>query len=134
MRRAHRRPHHGHLLHHHHHHHFSWQPREPDAAPHTHTNGPLYLTLTLTLTLAPLDPRMTSRVTLIHGLSLPIGAHFHVPHGLSNAMLLPAVTAFSLPGAPVRYAECSRAMGFATEEDDVTAAGAKLLSGLTGAP
>ena len=27
-------------------------------------------------------------VTLIHGMSRPIGAHFHVPHGLSNAMLL----------------------------------------------
>jgi len=32
----------------------------------------------------------------------PIGAHFHVPHGLSNAMLLPSITAFSLPGAPQR--------------------------------
>lgn len=28
-------------------------------------------------------------VTLIHGMSRPIGALFHVPHGLSNAMLLP---------------------------------------------
>ena len=31
-------------------------------------------------------------VALVHGMSRPIGAHFHVPHGLSNAMLLPAVT------------------------------------------
>ena len=38
-------------------------------------------------------------VALVHGMSRPIGAHFHVPHGLSNAMLLPAVTAFSLPKA-----------------------------------
>eukprot|EP00277_Geminigera_cryophila_P043772 CAMPEP_0173089368 /NCGR_PEP_ID=MMETSP1102-20130122/25852_1 /TAXON_ID=49646 /ORGANISM="Geminigera sp., Strain Caron Lab Isolate" /LENGTH=369 /DNA_ID=CAMNT_0013973177 /DNA_START=67 /DNA_END=1175 /DNA_ORIENTATION=- len=52
-------------------------------------------------------------VTLIHGMSRPIGAHFHVPHGLSNAMLLPSITAFSLPGAPQRYAQASRAMGFA---------------------
>jgi len=69
-------------------------------------------------------------VTLIHGLSRPIGAFFHVPHGLSNAMLLPRVTAFSLPGAPARYATCSRAMGFASEADDDAAAGARLLEGL----
>ena len=37
-------------------------------------------------------------VTLVHGMSRPIGAHFHVAHGLSNAMLLPAVTAFSVSG------------------------------------
>ncbi len=35
-------------------------------------------------------------VTLIHGMSRPIGALFHVPHGLSNAMLLPEVTAWSV--------------------------------------
>ncbi len=44
-------------------------------------------------------------------MSRPIGAHFHVAHGLSNAMLLPAVTAFSAPGAIDRYAACARAMG-----------------------
>ena len=32
-------------------------------------------------------------VALVHGMSRPIGAAFHVPHGMSNAMLLPAVTA-----------------------------------------
>jgi alcohol dehydrogenase class IV len=30
-----------------------------------------------------------SSVALVHGMSRPIGAHFHVTHGLSNAMLLP---------------------------------------------
>jgi alcohol dehydrogenase class IV len=50
-------------------------------------------------------------VALVHGMSRPIGAFFHVPHGLSNAMLLPAVTAFSLEAAPARYADCARAMG-----------------------
>ena len=38
-------------------------------------------------------------VALVHGMSRPIGAFFHVPHGLSNAMLLPEVTAFSAPAA-----------------------------------
>ena len=50
-------------------------------------------------------------VALVHGMSRPLGAHFHIPHGLSNAMLLPAVTAFSVEAALDRYAECARAMG-----------------------
>lgn len=52
-------------------------------------------------------------VALVHGMSRPIGAFFHVPHGLSNAMLLPAITRWSLPAATVRYADCARAMGVA---------------------
>ncbi|MFD1067814.1 iron-containing alcohol dehydrogenase [Oceanobacillus locisalsi] len=36
-----------------------------------------------------------SSVCLVHGMSRPIGALFHVPHGISNAMLLPAVLDFS---------------------------------------
>jgi alcohol dehydrogenase class IV len=54
-------------------------------------------------------------VCLVHGMSRPIGAHFHVPHGLSNAMLLPEITAFSITAAPERYADCARAMGIASE-------------------
>jgi alcohol dehydrogenase class IV len=50
-------------------------------------------------------------VALVHGMSRPLGVQFHVPHGLSNAMLLPAVTAFSAEAAVVRYAECARTMG-----------------------
>ena len=69
-------------------------------------------------------------VALVHGMSRPIGAHFHVPHGLSNAMLLPAVTAYSLPGAPARYAEAARRIGFAAAADTDATAGAKLLAGL----
>ena len=49
---------------------------------------------------------------LVHGMSRPIGAYFHVPHGLSNAILLPAVTRFSLPGNPERYAAFGKAAGF----------------------
>jgi alcohol dehydrogenase class IV len=54
-----------------------------------------------------------SSVTLVHGMSRPIGAHFHVAHGLSNAMLFPAVTEYSVSGAPSRYADCARAYGVA---------------------
>ncbi|PKI02013.1 iron-containing alcohol dehydrogenase [Glaciecola sp. 33A] len=56
-------------------------------------------------------------VALVHGMSRPIGAFFHVPHGLSNAMLLPSVTAFSIAGACPRYAMCARTMGIATNVD-----------------
>jgi alcohol dehydrogenase class IV len=52
-----------------------------------------------------------SSVALVHGMSRPIGAKFHVPHGLSNAMLLPAVTRFSVRSSPGRYADCARAVG-----------------------
>src|SRR5271165_1719814 len=38
-------------------------------------------------------------VALVHGMSRPIGAFFHVPHGLSNAMLLPEITTFSAAAA-----------------------------------
>ena len=69
-------------------------------------------------------------VALVHGMSRPIGAFFHVPHGLSNAMLLPAVTAFSIPAAPERYADCARAMGVAGEGDSVEVANDKLLTEL----
>ncbi len=69
-------------------------------------------------------------VALVHGMSRPIGAFFHVPHGLSNAMLLPAVTAFSAPSALRRYAECARAMGVAGEDEGDQAAVARLLEEL----
>jgi alcohol dehydrogenase class IV len=71
-----------------------------------------------------------SSVALVHGMSRPIGAAFHVPHGLSNAMLLPAVTAFSLPAALPRYATAARQVGLADAADDDAAAGAKLVAGL----
>lgn len=65
-----------------------------------------------------------SSVALVHGMSRPIGAHFHIAHGLSNAMLLPAITAYSVPGAQSRYADCARALGVAAAHaDDALAAG-----------
>lgn len=69
-------------------------------------------------------------VALVHGMARPIGAHFHAPHGLSNAMLLPAVTRYSVPGAEGRYAEASRRIGFAAVTDADPVAAAKLITGL----
>jgi alcohol dehydrogenase class IV len=69
-------------------------------------------------------------VALVHGMSRPIGAFFHVPHGLSNAMLLPAITAFSAPEATKRYADCARAIGVAPDSEGDQAAVARLLDTL----
>jgi alcohol dehydrogenase class IV len=69
-------------------------------------------------------------VTLIHGMSRPIGALFHVPHGLSNAMLLPAVTAWSVSHAPARYAHCARYMGVAQESQSDEMACEQLVAAL----
>jgi alcohol dehydrogenase class IV len=71
-----------------------------------------------------------SSVALVHGMSRPIGAAFHVPHGMSNAMLFPAVTEFSLDAAPARYAACARAMGVANDRHSDADAAAALLEEL----
>lgn len=52
-----------------------------------------------------------SSVALVHGMSRPLGAVFHLPHGLSNAVLLPTVTRFSIESAPERYATVARTIG-----------------------
>lgn len=49
-----------------------------------------------------------SSVCLVHGMSRPIGAIFHLAHGLSNALLLPEITRWSLRGAMARYAQVAR--------------------------
>jgi alcohol dehydrogenase class IV len=46
-----------------------------------------------------------SPVAAVHALAHPIGGGFHVPHGLSNALVLPHVMRFNAPVAGERYAE-----------------------------
>lgn len=71
-----------------------------------------------------------SSVALVHGMSRPIGAHFHVAHGLSNAMLMPLVTQWSAPMALPRYAECARAMGVARDGESDQGAVGRLVEAL----
>jgi alcohol dehydrogenase class IV len=71
-----------------------------------------------------------SSVCLVHGMSRPLGVQFHLAHGLSNAILLPAVTRFSVPGAINRYAKIARIMELATIIDSDEVACEKLLKGL----
>jgi alcohol dehydrogenase class IV len=52
-----------------------------------------------------------SSVAMVHGMSRPIGACFHVPHGLSNAILLPLVMEFSCVATPEKFADIADAMG-----------------------
>jgi alcohol dehydrogenase class IV len=71
-----------------------------------------------------------SSVCLVHGMSRPIGALYHIPHGLSNAILFPAVTEYSIPGALERYAIIARTMRYASEMDSDEYAGSALVKGL----
>lgn len=72
-----------------------------------------------------------SSVTLVHGMSRPIGALFHVPHGISNAMLLTTCLSFALDGAYKRFAELGRVIGAATRQEDDEAAAKEFIEELT---
>lgn len=54
-------------------------------------------------------------VTIVHGMSRPIGALFHVAHGISNAMLLKECLTFALDGAYDRFARLGEAIGVAKD-------------------
>lgn len=54
-------------------------------------------------------------VTLVHGMSRPIGALFHVAHGISNAMLIKECLAYVLDGCYERFATIARTIGAASE-------------------
>jgi alcohol dehydrogenase class IV len=71
-----------------------------------------------------------SSVCLVHGMSRPLGATFGIAHGLSNAVLLPTVTEYSITGASIRYATVARTLGIAVADDTDADACKKLLSGL----
>lgn len=66
-------------------------------------------------------------VTIIHGMSRPIGALFHVPHGISNAMLLKECFSYIYDGAYDRFADMARAIGAANDKDSDKAAAKKFI-------
>lgn len=49
-------------------------------------------------------------VAAVHALAYPLGGHFHVPHGLSNALVLAPVLAFNRPAAEELYGELAGAV------------------------
>jgi len=74
-----------------------------------------------------------SSVTIVHGMSRPIGALFHIPHGISNAVLLPACMEFAITGTPERFADVARTLGLDTRKlSSITAAkeGVKIIKQL----
>jgi alcohol dehydrogenase class IV len=71
-----------------------------------------------------------SSVCLVHGMSRPLGVQFHIPHGLSNALLLPKITSFSIAGSKQRYADVSRKMSLAKTSDSDDYANTSLVEGL----
>jgi alcohol dehydrogenase class IV len=67
-----------------------------------------------------------SSVTIVHGMSRPIGALFHIAHGLSNAILLEECMRFVIDGAYDRFGEMSRSLGFSASMNDKEASEAFL--------
>lgn len=53
----------------------------------------------------------------VHALSYPLGSRFRLPHGLSNALLLPYVLRFNIPADPERHAIVARALGVSETGD-----------------
>lgn len=58
----------------------------------------------------------------VHALSYPLGSMFHLPHGLSNALLLPYVMEYNIPASEKRYADVAIALGCERQQSDLTTA------------
>ena len=71
-----------------------------------------------------------SSVTIVHGMSRPIGALFHVPHGMSNAMLLKECLSFAVSGAYEKFANLGRETGVAGDSDSDETAAEKFIDSL----
>ncbi|MDD4369998.1 MAG: iron-containing alcohol dehydrogenase [Anaerostipes sp.] len=68
-----------------------------------------------------------SSVTIVHGMSRPIGALFHVPHGVSNALLLYDCMEYVLEGVLKRFSILGKAIKVASEKEEDTVAAQKFL-------
>lgn len=72
-----------------------------------------------------------SSIALVHGMSRPLGANFHVAHGAANAAVMPAIIKFSITAASApRYGEIARQMGLVVDDVPNDEAAAVLPSAL----
>lgn len=67
-----------------------------------------------------------SRTGIVHQMARPLGARFHVPHGLANAVLLPWCIAFTQKADAKRFAQLAHALGVTQPGDDDAHAAARV--------
>lgn len=72
-----------------------------------------------------------SSVTIVHGMSRPIGANFHVPHGISNAMLIKECLSYVLHGSYERFGAIGRAIDAVDNSQSNKEAAERFLEKLT---
>jgi len=72
-----------------------------------------------------------SSVTVVHGMSRPIGAMFHVPHGISNAMLIKECLSYVLDGSYERFGEIGRSINIENNKKSDKEAAEAFLEELT---
>ena len=72
----------------------------------------------------------TSSTTAVHALAYPLGGKYRIPHGLSNAILLPFVMEFNLEGNEARFAAMAHAMGLKVDGMADRAAGERFIAEL----
>jgi len=54
-------------------------------------------------------------VTAVHAFAYPIGAEFHIPHGVANSIMMGPVLTFNTPGNPTKFSEAGVAMGLSSD-------------------
>jgi alcohol dehydrogenase class IV len=72
----------------------------------------------------------TSGTTAVHALSYPLGGKYHIPHGLSNAILLPDVMQFNLDVCEDKFRDIALAMGLDVAALSARAAAEKMIDNL----
>ncbi len=72
----------------------------------------------------------TAGVGLVHAMAYPLGGMFGIPHGLTNAVLLPYVVEYNIIGNPAKYAVIAEIMGHADPDASLRDAAQSVVDGL----